>query len=282
MSNIVDLLGQLGFSEYEAKAYITLLQQNPLNGYELAKASGIPRANIYGVLQRLEEHSAVLRIEDTGGVRYAPVTPDNLLPQIGSHFQQVLTDAKCALETIPVSTVQGLNRNVLGYDTLLDQARLLIGSAKKDLFIALWHSEAQALANEIAQVSCDVQLKMLCVQACPVECDACAGKIYRYRILPHYATRWLVVIADQRELLLGEVGQIQTVALHTTQQSLVQMTTQFLQSQIAWAVVLNQPHEVVEQALPAEAQRILREIQPADFQSGWLSYMQDVLNGSTS
>ena len=54
MADITALLQQLGFSEYEARAYLALLQRNPLNGYELAKVSGLPRANVYAVLQKLE------------------------------------------------------------------------------------------------------------------------------------------------------------------------------------------------------------------------------------
>ena len=39
-------LVKLGFSEYEAKAYIALLGKSPVSGYELAKQSGVPRSMI--------------------------------------------------------------------------------------------------------------------------------------------------------------------------------------------------------------------------------------------
>jgi hypothetical protein len=55
MTDAAALLLQLGFSEYEARAYLALVQRNPLNGYELAKVPGVPRANIYAVLQKLKE-----------------------------------------------------------------------------------------------------------------------------------------------------------------------------------------------------------------------------------
>ena len=73
MADITALLQQLGFSEYEARAYLALLQRNPLNGYELAKVSGLPRANVYAVLQKLEERGAVVRLDMPSGARYAPV-----------------------------------------------------------------------------------------------------------------------------------------------------------------------------------------------------------------
>ena len=36
MADLTALLQRLGFSEYEARAYLALLQRNPLNGYELS------------------------------------------------------------------------------------------------------------------------------------------------------------------------------------------------------------------------------------------------------
>ena len=91
MADITVLLQQLGFSEYEARAYLALLQRNPLNGYELAKVSGLPRANVYAVLQKLEDRGAVVRLDMPSGARYAPVTPTELTQRIASRCQ----DAQC-------------------------------------------------------------------------------------------------------------------------------------------------------------------------------------------
>ena len=98
MADIAGLLQQLGFSEYEARAYLALLQRNPLNGYELAKASGLPRANVYAVLQKLEERGAVIRLDMPSGARYAPVAPAELTGRIASRFQDVLRATEQALE----------------------------------------------------------------------------------------------------------------------------------------------------------------------------------------
>ena len=65
-------LQELGFSQYEAQAYIALLQKNPLNGYELAKASGIPRAQY---LCRLTEAGRVRRGDAPDGSGRHPICP---------------------------------------------------------------------------------------------------------------------------------------------------------------------------------------------------------------
>ncbi|MBN1935168.1 MAG: TrmB family transcriptional regulator, partial [Anaerolineae bacterium] len=38
----IEQLVKIGFSEYEAKAYIALLRENPITGYQLSKLSGVP------------------------------------------------------------------------------------------------------------------------------------------------------------------------------------------------------------------------------------------------
>src|SRR5699024_8040095 len=70
------LLQALGFSEYEARAYVALLGETDLNGYEVAKASGMPRANVYPVLERLVSRRAARRIETRAGRRYAAIPPE--------------------------------------------------------------------------------------------------------------------------------------------------------------------------------------------------------------
>src|SRR3954467_6871650 len=99
MADVIALLQQLGFSEYESRAYLALLQRNPLNGYELAKLSRLPRANIYAVLQKLEERGAIVRLDQLNGMRYAPIAPTELTQRVATRFQQTLNNDVLAVRT---------------------------------------------------------------------------------------------------------------------------------------------------------------------------------------
>jgi HTH-type transcriptional regulator, sugar sensing transcriptional regulator len=278
MSDAAELLQQLGFGDYEARAYIALLQHNPLNGYELAKASGIPRANIYGVLQRLEERQAVIRVETEGSVRYLPVSPDQIIPQMGYHFQAVLDNTQRVLNELATPIQTDLSHNMLGYDALLDQAQYQIHAAQEELFLALWYPEAQALAEDIAHAAQrNIRLVTLCLQACPSECGGCCGDIYRYHLLPQQAVRWLIVVRDNSEMIMGEIGSSRTLALRTGQRSIIQMAVQYIQSSIAWAAVLTDPDTNLDQSLSSEAQRILHKLGTKNAETGWLTYMRGLL-----
>ncbi|OEU44603.1 MAG: hypothetical protein BBJ60_03575 [Desulfobacterales bacterium S7086C20] len=48
-------INKLLLSQYETKAYLSLVAKYPLNGSQLSKHSGIPSAKIYEVLRNLLE-----------------------------------------------------------------------------------------------------------------------------------------------------------------------------------------------------------------------------------
>src|ERR1044071_1971017 len=179
MNNVIDQLQQLGFSEYETKAYVALLQQHPLNGYALAKTSGVPRANIYGVLQKLEERGAVVPITVDEGVVYSPISPDDLISRLGSHLNNVLTSAHRELKALAAPVEQTYVQNLQGSDQLMEHARELIDHSCNHMLIPLWQPEAYPLAESIAGAQArSVQISILCCQACPQECGGCQGSVY--------------------------------------------------------------------------------------------------------
>src|SRR5574337_239513 len=116
MTDITQLLQELGFSEYETKAYITLLKAHPLNGYSVAKTSGIPRANVYAVLQKLEERGAIYALGTETGTSYSPISPRDLIQRLSSHITSVLDKAERALHEVATPVEQHYVHNVHGYE----------------------------------------------------------------------------------------------------------------------------------------------------------------------
>ena len=100
MAEIMEVLQALGFGEYEARAYVALLKHSPLNGYELAKDSGLPRANVYSVLGRLEERGAVVRLDTPSGTRYSAIPPSELM---GS---RAISSSRSTPETIAATSTR--------------------------------------------------------------------------------------------------------------------------------------------------------------------------------
>lgn len=82
-------LQRLGFTEYEARAYVALSGAYPATAYEVAKVSGLPRANAYSVLRTLQAKGAIQPVGETPR-RYAPVEPEEFFGRYARH-----TEALC-------------------------------------------------------------------------------------------------------------------------------------------------------------------------------------------
>ena len=279
MSTPIEQLQQLGFSQYEAQAYVALLQRSPLTGYELAKVSGIPRPNIYPVLARLEERGAVVRLEDAGGTHYAPVAAGELVKRLQSHFHGSLEAARNSLSQIGQVTEHEHIWNTRGYPAMLEHAQTIVDGAKAELLVAVWPQEAEALGASISSAEKrGVQVNTLCLAGCAHECGHCRGQIHRYPVAPRLQERWLVLIPDQRELLAGEIKPAgETSAVRTCQKMLVSLSTWYIRHSIALAAVLRDAGDQIEALLTPETRDVLASVGPGGAEGGWLEHMRQLL-----
>ena len=243
MPDLVKLLEQLGFSAYEAQAYIALVQYGTLNGYELAKRSGVPRANIYGVLAKLEERGAAVRIHSVDRLQYAPVPPDQLLDRLKTGFATTLTAARDALAAIERPVDSDYVWNASGSEAFLQQARALLSKARTDLLIACGPDAARALVTDLrAAAQRGVAIKTLCLTACGQECGACQGEIFRYRFAPDHQS--MIILADNQELLIGDLygtSEESVLTVGTRQQLLVTLAGWAIRHSVALALLLKDP-----------------------------------------
>ena len=279
MDDPVQVLRQLGFAEYEARAYVGLLRRNPLTGYELARLSGVPRADIYDVLRRLEDRGAVVRVDAEGGVRYAPVSPDELIARLHSRYHDLIEDARRTLAQLRAPAEHEYVWNTRGYPVLIDHARSLVRSAHVELLVGVYPPEARAIGPDLAGAEGrGVAVTTVCFAGCPEECGACRGRVYRYRVLPGEPGRWLLVIPDQAEVLVGEItGDQEAVAVRTRQRLLVDLAGWYLRNTIALAAVVADLDVRLDGLLRPETRAILRTLGPRERAADLLGYLRGLL-----
>lgn len=75
---IIKMLQELNFTEYEAKAYLALLDNSPLSGYAISLNSGVPRSKIYEVLSGMVERGEVMISHEDPSL-YMPLPPQELI-----------------------------------------------------------------------------------------------------------------------------------------------------------------------------------------------------------
>jgi len=98
LSNIAESLKSLGLTKYEALVYIALLKVAGATATEIHEISGVPRASVYPVLDRLIQKNLV-SVSNTSPKRFDAMPPEeginNLLTSIEANAEEaksVLTD----------------------------------------------------------------------------------------------------------------------------------------------------------------------------------------------
>lgn len=124
----------LGFSEYEARTYVSLLQVSPATAYEISKHSGLPRANTYGALENLTKKGAVQPMSESP-VRYAPVAPAVLLDRMASDVSGICLRLKEGLESMEPRDSSHVVWSIEGREQIEKKIEELIQGAKQHIWI---------------------------------------------------------------------------------------------------------------------------------------------------
>lgn len=137
MDQIIEELGRLGFSQYESKAYVSLLTNSPMTGYELAKRSGIPRSMVYETLGKLVDRGAA-HLVPTEPVMYAPVSAAVLLGRYRQQTAETFGYLERELGAIEKSPDIDVIARLRG-DTQIDaEIASIVDQARSELWLAIW------------------------------------------------------------------------------------------------------------------------------------------------
>lgn len=279
---VVDNLTRLGFTRYEAQAYVALLRRSPLSGYELAKTSGVPRPNVYAVLDRLEERGAVMRVDEGHATQFVPVAWNELIRRLRRGYEQSLSEARDSLGAISERTRWEPVKNTRGTEAVRALARDLLLGARRDLLLAVWPAEAEVLAEETrAAVQRGVRLTTLCLAGCSHGCGFCRGDVHRYRVEAGGTSRWLVVAADGEEVMTGEFKESEAMAVRTRQRLLVELAAWYIRHTIAVAALVRDLDARGGDGISAEMQAILRSIGSNQSEGEWLDQIRDMIHASS-
>jgi len=150
MKTIIEDMKKLGFSEYEVKAYMSLLERYPLNGYGLSKSSGIPRSRIYEILNNLEEKQIVFKEVDGDVAVYYPLEPQLLIEKLKRDLNKVIDHVQSyTFEKFNKNQEDRRMINIKGYDDIIAFLDLLIGQAKHRIALSIWEAETQLLFKSL-------------------------------------------------------------------------------------------------------------------------------------
>lgn len=202
IQQIVERLAELGFSHYDARAYIGLVGQEPQTGYALANRTQIPQPKVYETLRRLERRRAVIR---TGSdpARFVAVPPEHLVTQLEEEYQQRLDQVRAGLsELASVEPTDGarLLESPRSWPAIREKALHLLGGAERHVYVSGSADQLDELVHALVAadargVRCDV----LWFGSTPVELSH--GRVLRHSstqgvVYRHHQARHLALVVD--------------------------------------------------------------------------------------
>jgi len=202
----IDKLVALGFSEYEAKAYLALLRENPITGYQLAKLSGVPRSMIYEVVGKLIARGAAMTLYKEGGTKYAPISAQEFLAQIQRDHEELITSLEEDLATLDSVSDLEYVWNIEGHENIMAKAEEMIDQARVRLYLSLLPATFQALRPVLEKA---VGRGVRVVVYSTHDLDLPGGRVIVAPIPEEAQERveglWLVLVVDGEEVLIGEL-----------------------------------------------------------------------------
>lgn len=204
LDDIAQRMKKLGFTAYEAKAYISLLQNHPATRYELSNNSGVPRSAIYDTIRKLENMGAVNGLY-TEPQKYMPLPPDQLFDLLERQFKERIDDVRGSMKEFETSVEPGHLWNIVGYENMIHKAREMIERAEKSIYLSIWQREADLLKNEIDGA---FNRGVGIIAFSFTELDLLAECTYSYELreddLEKFWDHKIIMVVDQKELLMGE------------------------------------------------------------------------------
>ena len=208
VNNVIQQIMTLGFTEYEAKAYVSLIKIQPATAYEISKESGIPSSKIYEIIARLLEKKIVLLIVEQDKKKYVPIPPEEFIDGRKSFFEKTLTDLKESLPELTKDEGVSFIWNIYEYDYLLDKAKRMIQNAEAEVMISIWRDEFAHLESSLkATASRGVKIAIVHF-GIP---DKVIGQLYQHPIedtlYDEKGGRGFTMVCDGKTALVGTVRE---------------------------------------------------------------------------
>ncbi len=151
-------LANIGLSDYAIHTYLTLLTCHPVNGSQLSKQSGIPRARIYDVLRMLKRRGFVA---EAGKGKFVPLPPDELVKQLRRDYEADLNRFEGLVNEVDAPTGHDFIWTIIGYPRVMAKAGEMIDAAEKEIYVRLFQREADVLVPALKKAE---------MRAVPVKC----------------------------------------------------------------------------------------------------------------
>lgn len=220
---MVDRLMMFGLTRQEATIYICLVQSGSMNGYEVAKLTGISRSNVYNALAGLVEKGAANRVEAASN-KYVAISVDEMC----ENKIRAMAEAKEYLAEHLKKADEGTDGYITidGFAHIKNKILVMLAQAEHRVYLSLAGKYIKEFEPELKRLLADGKKVVLLTDA---DCTLKEAQIY----LTNPKVGQIHLIVDSCYVLTGQVTESQSdTCLYTGQENFVSVLKQALRNEI--------------------------------------------------
>ena len=221
--DIVELLIQFDLTRQEAVIYSTLLSEGDLNGYEVAKITGISRSNAYTSLAALVDKGGAYIIEGPA-TRYTPVPIEEFC---SNRIRKLEETKQELLRNTPVKR-DGIDGYVTikGKSHILDKMRNMVSEARERVYLSVSEQILECLLPEIKDAA-GRGIKTVLITNVPFHLDGATT------YMAEKSRQQIRLIADSTNVLTGDIDDGEhSTCLYSRKKNLIDLLKDSLKNEI--------------------------------------------------
>ncbi|MGZ5256653.1 MAG: TrmB family transcriptional regulator [Burkholderiales bacterium] len=265
----ISRLTDLGFTRYEALAYLVLLEEHPATAYEISKRGALAKANVYTALVSLVQKGAVQPVSNEP-VRYAPVDPHTLFRNIAKNTTALCEDLASTLTSREQQKALDYVWIVAGEQRLHDKIMEMISSARQQIWIKAPHHLLEPYVNALKK-ACKRGATLRVILFGTDQDAKRLGLDPKVQLYLHEGSgdmlavgkTQFVVAADWKETLIADFGPVPQGA-YTRSQAVVFMAETVIRHEVYLAEIINEFGPAIEKRFGKDLLSLRQKYLPPD------------------
>lgn len=228
-----DLLRSIGFSTYESRCYIALIGAgSPMNGYEVAKVSGVPRSAVYEALQKLVARGAAMMVTGTaeGASAFVALPVEAFVDRLRNQLSGTLDGLASVLPNVSKARSSSVVARLNGRVQVRDRFIAVMENAKSTCLMSIWPPGAEEVRDAASRL---VERGVDVTSVIKGEFVGFPGRSRQHRfgdllaLRQAVGCRFYVVVADRSEALIGVREGQETWGFWSDDLTVVMLAQQF-------------------------------------------------------